>query len=290
MYQLVQEQEKIDPDLNTSGVLRRLKVSKSGYYAWKKREKSQQQIHKEEAMEKIQDIYEENHKIYGAPKITIIMNREGFSISQKTVSNYMKELNIKAIWVKPYTKTTLNSDFSTKLENISNRDFNPKAPDEAWCTDITYIWTVADGFVYLTSVMDLYSRKIIAWTLTQTLVVDEVLKCIEIAKERRKIENPLIMHADRGVHFICELYQRMTKDMIRSYSEKGNPWDNACIESFHSLIKREWLNRKMILDYNHAYDLCFEYIEAFYNTRRIHSFCEYESPSDYEKIQAGQKS
>lgn len=290
LYQLVYQQEQTNHKFNRSGVLKLLKVSKSGYYAWKKREKSQQQIHKEQAMEKIQAIYEESHKIYGAPKITVLMNRDGFTISQKTVSNYMKELNIKAIWVKPYTRTTLDSNFSTKLENILDRDFNPKEPDEVWCTDITYIWTVADGFVYLTSVMDLYSRKIVAWRLSRTMEVEDVLKCIEKAKERRRLKKPLIMHSDRGVHFTCGLYQKITKDMIRSYSQKGTPWDNACIESFHSLIKREWLDRTMILDYEQAYDLCFEYIETFYNTVRIHSFCEYESPNNYESNQSGPKS
>ncbi len=177
----------------------------------------------------------------------------------------MREMGIRACYIKPYVKTTFDSDFSTKLHNILKRDFSPSKPNEAWCTDITYIFTL-EGFVYLTSVMDLYSRKIIAWTLSRTLEVEEVLKCIEMARKRRKTANPVIIHSDRGVHYTSKLYKKLTAGLILSYSKKGTPWDNACIESFHSVIKREWLNRTLIYDYDHAYDLCFEYIETFYNT------------------------
>lgn len=235
-------------------------------------------------MEKIQQIHKESHGIYGAPKITECLKKEGHTISQRTVSLYMKELGIRTCWVRTYTITTLNSDFNSRLTNVLDRNFNPERPNEVWCTDITYIWTIADGFVYLTSIMDLYSRKIIAWTLSKTLEVEEVLKCVEIAKQRREIKVPLIIHSDRGIHFTCRKCSELTNGMKRSYSEKGVPYDNACIESFHSLIKKEWLNRKVILDYDHVYDLCFEYIETFYNTARIHSHCDYMSPKQYEDL------
>ena len=104
------------------------------------------------------------------------------------------------------------------------------------------------------------------------------------AKANRKIEEPLIMHSDRGVQYVSKEYKRVTANMQCSYSKKAYPWDNACIESFHSLIKREWLNRFKIRDYNHAYRLVFEYLEAFYNTKRIHSHCDYMSPNDYEEL------
>ena len=281
-YRLVHETKQKDPNFDVSGVLKKLQVSHSGYYAWLHRKKSHQQIHKEKIQKRIRELYDENHKVYGSPKITVLLNREGWQISQRTVSIYMKETGLKAIWFNPKTRTTLNSDFSSTLNNILNRQFNPDRPNAVWCTDITYIWTQTDGFVYLTSVMDLYSRKIIAWTLSKTMAVEEVLKCIEIAKSRRKTDKPLIIHSDRGSQYVSEMYRKLTKEFRRSYSGKGNPWDNACIESFHSIIKREWLNRKQILDYDQAYGLCFEYIEAFYNTVRIHSHDGYLSPNDYE--------
>lgn len=107
----------------------------------------------------IKEIHEGSHEIYGAPKITEKLKENGHKISQKTVGNYMHEMGIKAHYIKPYTITTISKDFSTRLKNILKRDFNPEKPDAAWCTDITYIWTYSDGFVYLTSIMDLFSRK-----------------------------------------------------------------------------------------------------------------------------------
>ena len=119
--------------------------------------------------------------------------------------------------------------------------------------------------------------------LTKTIEAEEVLRCIQIVTERRKTDRPVIIHSDRGIHYVSGLYRKLTEKNRCSYSEKRAPWDNECIESFHSLIKWEWLDRKVILDYDHAYDLCFEYIETFYNTVRIHSHCDYESPNQYEK-------
>ena len=195
----------------------------------------------------------------------------------------MKENNIKAKYIKPYIQTTVSHDFSDKLKNLLNRHYNPIRPNVAWCTDITYIWTYDDGFVYLTSVMDLYSRSIISWILTKTMDADEVLKCIEKAKQSRHIENPLIFHCDRGCQYVSEAFHKATAGMIHSYSKKAYPWDNACIESFHALLKREWINRFKIFNYTHAYKLIFEYIETFYNTVRIHSHCGYLSPNEYEE-------
>ena len=130
--------------------------------------------------------------------------------------------------------------------------------------------------------MDLYSRKIISWVLSLTLEAKWVVQAINKAKSVRNVDEALIIHSDRGIQYTCEDYRKATKDMITSYSKKAYPWDNACIESFHALIKREWLNRYKILDYKHAYKLVFEYIETFYNTVRIHSHCGYLSPNEYE--------
>ena len=182
----------------------------------------------------------------------------------------MKEMGIKAQWVKPWTITTIDSDFSNELQNILDEQFTPERPNAVWCSDITYIWTT-DGFVYLTSIMDLFSRKIIAWTLSQTLEVSCVIDTINKAKARRNTD-------------VSQAYREATAKMQRSYSKKAFPWDNACIESFHALIKREWLNRFKIRNYQQAYRLIFEYIEAFYNTKRIHSHCDYMSPDDFEKL------
>ena len=170
------------------------------------------------------------------------------------------------------------------LKNIVNREFKPERKNKIWVTDITYIW-MTKGFVYLSSIMELYSRKIISWEVSDKLGVELVIKTIRRAKSIRKIDRPLIIHSDQGSQYTSKAYREETgeKNIERSYSRKGNPWDNAVIESFHSIIKREWLNRYRIEDVRQARRLIFEYIETFYNSRRIHSHCNMLSPNKYEK-------
>ena len=268
--------------VSVSGVLKILGVSRSGYRAWKQRVPSVSEKHRDHIKDAIKQIYDGSHQNYGAPKITEMLHRQGESIAEKTVGNYMRQMGIKAQWVKPYTVTTIDSDFNSELQNILDEQFNPSRPDAVWVSDITYIWTY-NGFVYLTSIMDLYSRKIIAWVLSQSLEAIHVVECVNKAKQMRNVTSPLVFHSDRGIQFVSQAFQKVTEGMINSYSKKAYPWDNACIESFHSLLKREWLNRFKIFDYKHAYRLVFEYIETFYNTVRIHSHCGYLSPDEYEK-------
>ena len=277
-------EETADSDnVSIRAVTRILNISRSGFKSWKHRKKSHRQLHKERIKEMILTIYHESKEIYEAPKITYILRQKGIKISMKTVSNYMREMGIKACYIKHWTKTTVSKNFSSDLKNLLKREFNPEHPNAVWCTDITYIWTADEGFVYLTCVMDLYSRKIVAWTLSRTMEAEEVLQSVRKAKERRDLEDVLVLHSDRGIQFVCGKYQELTAGMKTSYSRKGNPWDNACIESFHALIKRECLKHHRIQNYEEAYQLVFEYIETFYNTVRIHSHCDYQSPNDYEK-------
>ena len=269
--------------VSTSGMLKFLGVSRSGYRSFLNRTVSATKQRKDTVKKKIQVIYDAAKQNYGAPKITHELRQSGEVISERTVGKYMREMGIKAQWVKPWIATTKDSDFSNTLHNILDEQFNPERPNTVWCTDITYIWTQS-GFVYLNCVMDLFSRKIIAWTLADTMEVSTVVETINKAKARRNIDVPLIIHSDRGSQYVAKAWLEATKSMQRSYSRSGYPYDNACIESFHSLIKREWLNRFTIQDYDHAYRLIFEYIEVFYNTVRIHSHCNYISPDNFEKL------
>lgn len=269
--------------VSTSGMLKFLGVSRSGYRSFLNRKVSSSRQRKEAVKKEIQKIYDNSKQNYGAPKITKELRKSGESIAQRTVGKYMREMGIKAQWIKPWTTTTRNSDFSDELHNILDEQFSPERPNAVWCTDITYIWT-QDGFVYLNCVMDLYARKIISWTLSDTMEVSSVIETINKAKAYRDTDLPLIIHSDRGSQYVSNAWREATENMQRSYSHTGYPYDNACIESFHSLIKREWLNRFSIRNYTHAYRLVFEYIETFYNTVRIHSYCDYMSPDDYEKM------
>jgi len=265
-------------------VLSILGVSKSGYYAFLKRDVSQTEIKRNDVKREIKQVHTASKEIYGAPKIHDKLIKQGIKTSLRTVSVYMKQMGIHAHYVKKTTKTTINSDLTSKLINHVERNFTVDKPNSLWVTDITYIWTRYDKFIYLTSVMDLFSRKIIAWELTDSLEVKCVTECIKKAKSARDIDKPLIIHSDRGSHYISQAYLKLfNSNMKPSYSKKGDPWDNACIESFHAVIKREWLNRFDILNLPHAKALIFEYIETFYNTQRIHGTLNYLTPTAFEK-------
>ena len=259
-----------------------LGVSKSGYYDWLTRKPSNRSLQKAKVKEAIKAIYDESKCIYGAPKITKELHKRGFTTAESTVTRYMRELVIKACWIRPYTVTTHSEDFSDKLKNILKRDFSPKSPNAVWCTDITYIPT-KEGFAYLSCIMNLFSRKIVSWELAPSLETKYVISAVQKAISRTGTR-PTVIHTDRGVQYTSAAYFDETTGILKSYSEKANPWDNACIESFHALIKREWLNRFMIQDIKQAHRLVFEYIDTFYNTKRIHSFCGYLSPSVYENM------
>ena len=181
--------------VSTSGMLHFLGVSRSGYNAFLNRKVSASRQRKETVKKKIQKIYDDSKQNYGAPKIASKLRNSGETISTRTVGKYMREMGIKAQWLKPWTATTRDSDFSTELHNILNEQFNPERPNAVWCTDITYIWT-QDGFVYLNCIMDLFARKIIAWTLADTMEVSTVIETINKAKACRNTDLPLIIHSD----------------------------------------------------------------------------------------------
>ena len=178
-------------------MLKFLGVSRSGYHAFLHRTVSVSRQRRESVKQLIRQIYDKSNQNYGAPKITRELRKSGIRIAERTVGTYMKQMGMKAQWVKPWTATTRNSDFSSQLHNILDEQFNPESPDTVWCTDITYIWT-HEGFVYLTSVMDLYARKIIAWTLSDSMEVSCVIDTINKAKTHRRGSLPRIIHSDRG--------------------------------------------------------------------------------------------
>ena len=198
-------------------MLKKLGVSRSGYHAFLNHKTSKMQQRKESVKKKIKTIYDDSKQNYGAPKIAKELQKSGEVISERTVGKYMKEMGIRAQWVKPWTTTTRDSDFSKELHNILNEQFNPDRPNAVWCTDITYIWT-RDGFVYLTSIMDLYARKIIAWTLSDNMEVSCVLNTINKAKERRNTDLPLIIHSDRGSQYVSKASSKLSYSCVHSIS------------------------------------------------------------------------
>lgn len=286
MYVVTRETCQQRP-ISVSKVLQLIGVESNGYYKWKRRRPSSQEEKKNLTKDRLEELYVENRGLYGAPKLTELLQREGYTAVERTVGKYMRELGIRAKYIRPYTTTTTGQDFSDAFENILKREFNPTNPNVVWVTDITYIPTIdpQQRFVYLTSIMDLYSRKIIAWDVSDSLAMQSVLKVVREALETRDLHEPVLIHSDRGTQFISNAYMEILEGHTLSYSDKANPWDNAVIEAFHALIKREHLNEHVIRNLEHAQQLVFEYIETFYNTTRIHGSIGYQTPNEKEASQ-----
>lgn len=191
----------------------------------------------------------------------------------------------KSCTVKKYKATTNSNHKYPVSENLLNRRFIVNQPNQSWVTDITFIPT-NEGWLYLASVMDLFSRKIVGWSMDSTMTKELVMNALKMAYQRQKPKPGLIHHSDRGVQYASKEYQKLLKEyrMIRSMSRKGNCYDNACIESFHGILKRELVYQTKYKTREEARTSLFEYIEFFYNSKRIHSTLNYHTPNEFEKM------
>lgn len=191
----------------------------------------------------------------------------------------MKDMKIRSIVVKKFRYHSEKTDSYGK-ENILNRDFSTTSINQKWCTDITYISTIKEGWTYLASVMDLHSKKIIGYAYDTSMTAELAVRAVENACLNIKSTEGIILHSDLGVQYTSQKFEACmkAKHMIHSFSRKGNPYDNACIESFHSLLKKEETNHQRYSDFNTARKAVFEYIESWYNRKRIHSAINYMTP------------
>jgi putative transposase len=262
-----------------------LSVSRSRYYDWLKNPVSPRKKKDRQLKEEIRRIYDQNRKRYGSPRIHQKLLREGYPIGRKRVARLMQEMDIQAVAKRKYKATTDSAHSKPVAENHLNRNFTPDSPNTSWVADITYIWT-AEGWLYLATIMDLYSRKIIGWSLRNRLSKELVIGALDMAVKERNLSADLLLHSDRGSQYASELYQLLLlkHGIICSMSGKGNCWDNAVMESFYRTLKVE-------LIYQHKYETrkeaqrdIFEYIEIFYNRERLHSSLGYYSPEEYERL------
>lgn len=191
----------------------------------------------------------------------------------------MKDMGIQSIVVKKFRYHSEKSS-PEERENILDRDFSTTSINQKWCTDITYIYTIKDGWTYLASVMDLYSKKIIGYAYHTSMTAELAIKAVENACLNVKKTEGIILHSDLGSQYTSQKFENYlaTKHMIHSFSRKGNPYNNACIESFHSILKKEEVNHHKYYDFNTARKAVFEYIESWYNRKRIHSAINYKTP------------
>jgi transposase InsO family protein len=263
------------------------KVSSSGYYYWLKQPVSLRKSKQDELLVEINKIYQKSKCRYGSPRITIELKMNGIKTSRPRVARLMRKAHIRSIVRKKYRVQTTDSNHGYALaENLLNRDFSADKLAEKWVSDITYIPT-GEGWLYLTSIMDLADRKIIGWALSDTMKAEQTtVAAWKMALTNRPVSNSLIFHSDRGIQYACGEFRKQLLNwpVLQSMSRKGNCWDNAVAESFFKTMKTEMVYHKEFNTGEQAKLAVFEYIEIWYNRERRHSTLGYLTPCDYEKM------
>jgi transposase InsO family protein len=261
-----------------------LNVSRSRYYAWRKNPLSERAIENAFLTKKVEAVFIEGQKNYGARCIQNRLVQRGVAISRKRVAKLMKKAGLAPKTKRKFIATTDSKHSLSVAPNLLNRQFYVAEPDRVWAGDITYIPT-RNGWLYLATVMDLYSRKIVGWSMGSSMPATLVNDAITMALWRRKPGKGLIWHTDRGSQYCSKSHRAILKDhgIIASMSRKGDCWDNATSESFFSTLKRELVELDDFVDQKQAAAAIFEYIEVFYNKIRAHSTIGYLAPAEFEE-------
>lgn len=269
---------------NISLMCRVLGVSRSGYYRWRDRPKSERQQRREALQEQVADTWATFKARYGAPRIAEELCALGTSCSLNHVAELLRIQGLKARNGKRFTYGGHPLTMNNVADNLLWRDFGATGPNQKWTTDITYIW-VEKKWIYLATVMDLYSRSIVGWALDTQMTETLITQALQMAFDRRAIEPRLIIHSDRGVQYRSQKYIDFMKrhGAVPSMSRKGNCWDNAPMESFFSRLKVELIYAEQFETAEQVKSAVFEYIEVFYNRLRRHSAIGYVSPAEFER-------
>ena len=262
-----------------------LGVSEKGYYNWLKRPPSNRQRENQIVFDLISAIYEASGKRYGSPKILYELRKRGLKYGHKRIERIMKTNNMRSIVTKKRKPFSGSVKVGEEFENVLNRNFNVPEPKKVWVTDITYIKAVT-GWLYLCVFIDLFSRKVVGWSVSQNPDAELVLTALNMACENEQPEPGLLVHSDQGTQYGSHIYRDALRDrkFIQSMSRRGNCWDNACVESFFHVFKSEELNWVKIENIRHLHSVVFRYIEIFYNRIRIHSSLGYMSPVQFENM------
>jgi putative transposase len=266
---------------------RELNVNRSGYYAWRNRPACDRELRRLRLIDEIKTEHAESRCVYGAPKIRRALADRGISVCLSTVSKYMRESEIRSVRTGRCGPQTTDSRHDHAVaDNTPDRQFHADAPDRKWLCDITYVPT-DEGFVYLASVLDVYSRRIVGWQIADHLRTELCLDALDAAIRSRRTGAELLHHGDRGVQYACDAYRQTLRGygIACSMSRTGNCYDNAMMESFHASLKLECVYPRRGGRFRtkaEARQAVFEYIEVFYNRRRRHSAIGYLSPVRYE--------
>jgi putative transposase len=262
-----------------------LEVTRQGYYAWRRRAPSARQLRDAELKQAILALYGHSRDTYGAPRITARLRiDQGIRVGQKRTARLMRELGIQGAGRGSRgVRTTIPDRRSPAAPDHLERDFTATRPDQKWVADITYIPT-HEGWLFLAGVSDCYSRKLVGWSMRDSLEAELVADAIAMAVARRRPPAGVIHHSDRGAQYGSLLVGRTLRDagIIPSMGRVGDPWDNALMESAIGTLKTELVRRHIFHTRDQARLAVFDYIEAFYNPIRAHSALGYQSPDEYE--------
>lgn len=262
-----------------------LAVSRSGFYDWLKRKESRRDLDDRMLLRAIWNIFLESGKRYGRPKLLKSLYRLGYRVSGKRVGKLMRRAGIRPICRKKWKVATTNSNHSMPVSaNLVGRNFGAPGRNRVWVSDITYIRTKT-GWLYLCVILDLYSRRIVGWSLRPHMKASLVCEALLRALATRKVEPwKLIFHSDRGSQYASKSFRKLLHEnrIISSMSRKGDCYDNAVAESVIGIIKQELVHTTNLENLVDTHREIFRYIEGFYNRRRIHSYLDYMSPEEFE--------
>jgi putative transposase len=262
-----------------------LNVSRSGYYAWCKRPTGAREMANQELYQKIKAVYNDNRGVYGSPRIYRELKDQGVACSENRIARLMRLRSLRAKQYRRFKSTTKRDKAHPAAPNLLKRDFDTKQPDQKWLADITYIAT-REGWLYLAAVLDLYTRRIVGWAMSERMTSDLTMAALKMALQQRQPAAGLIHHSDRGSQYTDQAYQALLKNhgIRASMNGVGTWYDNAPMESFFGTLKTESVHHCVYLTRIEARTDLFSYIEAFYNRRRRHSALDYLSPEAYEQL------
>lgn len=261
-----------------------LAVSRSGYYAWRKRRPSAREMANRELVEKIRVVYQESGQVYGSPRITRILQEQGVACSENRVARLMRQHGLRSKQTQLFRSTTRRNPQHPIAPNLLQRNFTAEHPNQVWLADITYIAT-EEGWLYLAVLLDLCSRRVVGWAMEARMTEHLTLSALKMAFANRQPAPGLIHHSDQGSQYTSAAYQNLLKiyGLQTSMNGVGTWYDNAPMESFFSTLKVECVHHKVYHTRAQARTDIFVYIEAFYNRKRIHSSLDYMSPEAYER-------
>jgi putative transposase len=262
-----------------------LRISTSGYYGWLEHKPSMRRQRREHIAQAVSRFYFESERIYGYRKIYEDLRQANIDCCRETVRRIMHGIGLYSSVKRKFVHTTDSAHDMAVAENLLARDFTAVSVNQKWAADITYIST-DQGWLYLAAVMDLYSRRIVGWSMREHIDSELVTNSLRMAIQNRKPQAGLLHHSDRGSQYACDDFRDLLEanGIVCSMSRKGDCWDNACMESFFGSLKREWIRDKKYLTFEDAKNDVFKYVEIFYNRRRRHASLGYLSPAAYEEL------